>query len=161
EHRGDCPVAWACDVLEVSESGYHARAGRTPSQAQQRRQRLVAAIEQIAAEFKGHYGSPQMTGELTARGFACTENTVARLMNTHGIRARAARRLVRTTDSRHSLPVADNLLGRDFDPGRPNAAWCRHHVHPDSGRLRSCTPWHPPPEQQSGYCEYSTLRKVK
>jgi transposase InsO family protein len=64
-----------------------------------------------------------MTAELNARGFACTENTVARLMKTHGIRARAARRFVRTTDSRHGLPVAENVLGRDFDPPGPNVAW--------------------------------------
>jgi len=116
-------VAWACDALEVSESGYHAWAGRAPSQAQLRRDRLVAAIRQAHAELKGRYGSPRMTAELNARGYDCTENTVAHLMRTHGTRARAARRCARTTDSRHSLPVADNLLGRDFDPGRPNAAW--------------------------------------
>jgi transposase InsO family protein len=44
-------------------------------------------------------------------------------MKTHGIRAKAVRRFVRATDSRRSLPVADNLLGRDFGPGRPDAAW--------------------------------------
>ena len=107
----------------MSESGYYAWADRTPSQAQQRRDRLVAAIRQVHAEFKGRYGSPRMTAELNARGHDCTENTVAHLMKTHGIRAKAARRSVRTTDSRHALPVADNLLARDFNPGRPNAAW--------------------------------------
>jgi transposase InsO family protein len=107
----------------VSESGYYAWAGRTPSRAEQRRDRLAAAIRQVHAELKGRYGSPRMTAELNARGHECTENTVAHLMKTHGIRAKAVRRFVRTTDSRHSLPVADNLLGRDFDPGRPNAAW--------------------------------------
>jgi transposase InsO family protein len=117
-------VAWACEALEVSESGYHAWAGRTPSPAQQRRDRLVAAIEQVHAEVRGRYGSPRMTAELNARGYECTENTVAHLMRTHGIRAKAARRFVRTTDSRHGLPVADNLLGRDFAPAGPNAAWC-------------------------------------
>ena len=64
-----------------------------------------------------------MTAELNARGHACSENTVARLMRGHGIRAKSPRRFVRTTDSRHGLPVADNLLDRDFDPGEPNAAW--------------------------------------
>jgi transposase InsO family protein len=64
-----------------------------------------------------------MTAELNARGYDGTENTVAPLTKAHGIRARAARRFVRTTDSRHSLPAADNRLGRDFDPGRPDAAW--------------------------------------
>jgi putative transposase len=107
----------------VSESGYYAWADRTPSPAQLRRGRLVAAIEQVHAEVKGRYGSPRMTAALNARGHDCTENTVARLMKTHGIRAKAVRRFVRTTDSRHSLPVAENLLGRDFAPPGPNVSW--------------------------------------
>jgi transposase InsO family protein len=116
-------VAWACDALEVSESGYCAWASRTPSPVGQRRERLVAAIEQVHADVKGRYGSPRMTAALKARGHACTENTVAPLMKAHGIRAKAPRRFVRTTDSRHGLPVADNVLGRDFDPSGPNLAW--------------------------------------
>lgn len=88
-----------------------------------RRDRLVAAIEQVHAELKGRYGSPRMTAELNARGYECTENTVAHLMRTHGIRAKTARRFVRTTDSRHGLPVAENVLDRDFDPPGPNVAW--------------------------------------
>ena len=117
------PVAWMCAALEVSESGYYAWAGRTPSRAERRRDKLVAAIEAIHAEVKGRYGSPRMTAELRARGHACSENTVARLMKARGIRARARRRFVRTTDSRHGLPVADNVLARDFAPPGPNAAW--------------------------------------
>ena len=45
------------------------------------------------------------------------------MMKAHGIRAKTARRFVRTTDSRHALPVADNLLGRQFLVSRPNEAW--------------------------------------
>jgi len=107
----------------VSESGYYAWASRPLSQAERRRDQLVAAIEQVHAELKGRYGSPRMAAELNARGHACTENTVADLMKAHGIRAKTARRFVRTTDSRHGLPVAGNLLDRQFDPGRPNVAW--------------------------------------
>jgi putative transposase len=112
-----------CDALDVSESGYHAWAARAPSEGENRRGRLVAAIEAIHAEVKGRYGSPRMTAELNARGHACSENTVARLMRDHGIRAKAPRRFVRTTDSRHGLPVADNVLDRDFAPAGPNATW--------------------------------------
>jgi putative transposase len=107
----------------VSESGYYAWAARTPPAGYRRRAELVAAIELIHAEVKGRYGSPRMTAELNARGHDCSENTVAALMREHGIRAKAPRRKVRTTDSRHGLPVADNVLGRDFDPTGPNAAW--------------------------------------
>jgi transposase InsO family protein len=112
-----------CSALEVSEAGYYAWAGREPSAGERRRDRLVAAIEVIHAEVKGRYGSPRMAAELTARGHPCSENTVAALMKTHGIRAKAPKRFVRTTDSRHGLPVADNVLDRGFDPDRPNAAW--------------------------------------
>ena len=107
----------------MSESGYHAWAARTPSAGERRRAELVTAIEVIHAEVKGRYGSPRMTAELNARGHPCSENTVARLMRQHGIRAKAPRRSIRTTDSRHGLPVAENVLGRDFDPAEPNAAW--------------------------------------
>ncbi len=117
------PVAWACDALEVSEAGYHAWTDRPASPSESRRERLVAVIEEVHAEVKGRYGSPRMTAELNARGHDCTENTVAHLMRINGIRAKAARRSVRTTDSRHSLPVADNLLDRQFDPDGPNQAW--------------------------------------
>jgi putative transposase len=112
-----------CDALEVSESGYHAWAARPPSPTERRRDGLVAAIEVIHAEVRGRYGSPRVTAELNARGHACSENTVAKLMRERGIRAKAPRRFVRTTDSRHGLPVADNVLDRDFDPPQPNAAW--------------------------------------
>jgi transposase InsO family protein len=64
-----------------------------------------------------------MAAELVARGHPCSENTVARLMRRHGIRAKAPRRFVRTIDSRHGLPVAENVLGRRFAPAGPNAAW--------------------------------------
>jgi putative transposase len=123
DHDAEWPVAWMCDALDVSESGYHAWAARAPSEGENRRGRLVAAIEVIHAEVKGRYGSPRMTAELNARGHACSENTVARLMRERGIRATAHRRFVRTTDSRRGLPVAENVLDRDFAPAGPNATW--------------------------------------
>jgi transposase InsO family protein len=113
-----------CEALEVSASGYYAWASRPDSPAELRRQKLVGAIEAIHADVKQRYGSPRMTAELKARGYACSENTVAKLMNANGIKARTPRRFVRTTDSNHRLPVAENLLARDFEPAGPNEAWC-------------------------------------
>jgi len=112
-----------CEALEVSASGYYAWAARPDGPTERRRQELVEAIEEVHAEVRQRYGSPRMTAELKARGHACSENTVAKLMNAHGIKARAPRRFVRTTDSNHRLPVAANLLDRDFDPERPNQVW--------------------------------------
>jgi transposase InsO family protein len=52
--------------------------------------------------------------ELLARGVRVGKDRVQRLMKLHGIRARGKRKFVVTTDSKHSLPVAENLLARDF-----------------------------------------------
>lgn len=112
-----------CDALEVSVSGYYAWASRPASAAEQRRQELVSAIREVHAEVRERYGSPRMTAELNARGQAGSENTVAKLMTAHEIRARTPRRFVRTTDAGHARPVADNRLDRDFTPACPNAAW--------------------------------------
>lgn len=123
DHSDQWPVTWMCEALEVSASGYYAWATRVDSPAEQRRQELLGVIEEIHAEVKGRYGSPRMTPELNSRGHECSKNTVAKLMKAHGIQARAPKRFIRTTDSNHGLPVAENLLARDFEPSGPNESW--------------------------------------
>ena len=124
ENTDAWPVTWMCEALEVSASGYYAWASRTDSSTETWRQELVRAIEEVHADVKQRYGSPRMTAALNARGRECSENTVAELMREHGIRAKAPRRFVRTTDSNHRLPVAENVLARNFEPEGPNQSWC-------------------------------------
>lgn len=112
-----------CDAREVSVSGYYAWAPRPARPAEQRRQERVAAIREVHAEVRERYARPRVTAALNARGQACSENAVARLLTAHHIRARTPRRVVRATDPGHAHPVADNRLGRDFPPACPNAAW--------------------------------------
>lgn len=123
ERRSEYPVAVLCRVLGVSRSGFYARTRRPPCDAAMRRETLAAHIREVHAEMRGRYGSPRLAVELNERGIPCCVNTVARVMTAHGIRAKTVRRVVRTTDSRHRLPVAENVLGRDFSPARANAAW--------------------------------------
>jgi transposase InsO family protein len=124
DHTPQWPVTWMCEALEVSAAGYYAWASRSDRPTEPWRQELLGAIEDVRAEVKHRYGSPRMTAELKARGHVCSENTVAKLMRAHGIKARAPRRFVRTTDSNHRLPVAPNVLSRDFEPSGPNESWC-------------------------------------
>jgi transposase InsO family protein len=123
EHRGQWPVRLLCDALDVSPAGYYAWRDRPASDRQQRHDALLVAIRAIHAEFKARYGSPRIHAELAARGQGCCVNTVAKLMRNHGIQARTARKLRCTTDSTHNLPVAENLLDRQFDPDSANEAW--------------------------------------
>ncbi len=127
------PVSLMCLVLGVSVSGFFEHRQRSikaraplPMGAGPKRvsnPALVAHIRAIHAEFKGEYGWPRVWRELLLRGVRVGKDRVQRLMKLHGIRARGKRKFVLTTDSKHSLPVAANLLGRDFAPEAPDRVW--------------------------------------
>jgi transposase InsO family protein len=123
-HKGRWPVRLLCETLGASRAGYYAWRQRPRSTRQQRRDALLVEVRAVHAEAKGRYGSPRVHAELAARGHDCCVNTVARLMRDNGIAAKTAKKFRRaTTDSDHGLPVADNLLGRQFDPAAPNESW--------------------------------------
>lgn len=69
------------------------------------------------------YGSPRIFCALKEKGIECSENRVARLMRENDIRVKRARLFRVTTDSGHKLPVADNVLDRQFEPDAPNQVW--------------------------------------
>lgn len=113
-----------CGVLAVSVSGYRAwQRGGTPDRTRLTDQQALVAIQSLHAEVKGAYGSPRMVRELRHRGLTVSKPRVERLMREHGIRARHKRRYKVTTDSRHRMPVAANLLDRNFTPVTPNQVW--------------------------------------
>jgi putative transposase len=112
-----------CRALGVSRAGYYAWLKRRPSAAAVRRADLTDEIKQIHDEVKGRYGSPRIRAELVGRGHECCVNFVAKLMREAGIAAKTRRRFKQTTDSNHSMPVAENVLDRQFDPDEPNASW--------------------------------------
>src|ERR1700675_4041757 len=113
-----------CALLQVSLNGFRAwlRSGSAHRQRLSEAQ-LVALIRGIHAEVKCAYGSPRMHEELRARGFRVGKARVERLMREHEIRARHKRRYKATTDSKHDLPIAPNVLERNFSPAAPNRAW--------------------------------------
>jgi putative transposase len=124
EHKDQWPVRWLCETLEVSPAAYYAWRQGPRSAGEQRRDALLVEIRAVHAQFKARYGSPRMHKELVARGHGCCVNTVAKLMREAGIAAKTARKFrCTTTDSAHDLPVAENLLDRQFDPDSPNEAW--------------------------------------
>ncbi len=113
-----------CRVLEVSRSGYYASRSRPPSLREAENETLTTEIESIHREFRLTYGSPRIHEELRERGHAIGKNRVARLMRERGIQGVMKRRFrPRTTDSKHGLPTASNILDRKFDVSEPNKVW--------------------------------------
>lgn len=116
-------VALMCEVLGVSRSGFYAWCNRTPSVRAQKDAELSAHVIAVHNESHQRYGSPRIHRALRARDIRLSRKRVARLMAENGLRARFKRRFVRTTDSRHALPVAKNILNREFTPAAPNRVW--------------------------------------
>lgn len=112
-----------CRVLKVCPSGYYAWRGRQQSPPDRQSLKLLVAIKALHKQSKQTYGSPRICRGLSKQGIRCSENRVAPLMRAHGIRAKQAKRFKATTDSRHDLPVAENILDRQFEPEAPNQAW--------------------------------------
>lgn len=118
------PLPAMCQTFDVSASGYRAwKRGGSPQRKRLTDAQMLALIRAIHQELKSAYGSPRMVRELRARGFPASKPRVERLMRENGIRARHKRRYKVTTDSKHGLPVAPNLLNRNFTPAAPNQTW--------------------------------------
>ena len=124
------PVSLSCKVLDVSVSGYfehrQAKVAKRPSKAATPRlsdEAVLTHIRAVHAEVGQEYGWPRMAKELVVRGHRVGKERVRRMMQRHGIQARGRRKFVVTTDSTHDLPLAPNLLQRDFKADAPNQKW--------------------------------------
>jgi putative transposase len=117
-------VARLCRVLDVSVSAYYAWRKRQPSRRRQEDEQLSETIQRVHTESHQRYGSPRVHAELQAQGIRCGRKRVARLMRQTGLRGKCKwRQRVCTTDSKHKLPVAENVLKQDFTAEQPNAKW--------------------------------------
>ena len=112
-----------CRVFAVSRSGYYRWRGRPESRRSIENRRLDAHIKAIYMKSKRRYGSPKITDDLNEMGFPVSKNRVARRMKAAGLRSIVRRKYRATTDSKHSHPVAKNLLKRDFTTDGPDKAW--------------------------------------
>lgn len=126
-HGQDYPLERMCKVLEVSRAGYYAwkkRQGRDPSPRARRRQELAEKIRKVHEQSRQTYGSPRVYQELVAQGEKVCENTVAKVMKDNGICSVVRQKFhVKTTDSNHAHPVAENLLERNFHQDQPDRVW--------------------------------------
>jgi transposase InsO family protein len=126
-HKLVWPIRVQCRVLLVSVSGYHQHQARRVTIVQRRHlsdEALVVHIAAVYAENRGAYGWPRIWRELAEHGIRVGKQRVQRLMQKHGIHARGKRKFrVTTTDSKHNLPIAPNLLNRNFVVAAPNQAW--------------------------------------
>ena len=148
-HRSIWPVAWLCDALDVSRSGFHAWLTRPPSQRSQDDE-VVGA--KVYASFKASdrtYGARRVWRDVPADGVLCGLHRIERLMRSQALRARPRRRgLPKDEGVRLTSVIAHNVLDRQFTATRPNQRWIaefasRAFGSPMSGRRKAGSMWRP------------------
>jgi len=112
-----------CRCLRVTRSGFHAWQTRPESAHAQRDRQLKVLVRASFEGSKGRYGSPRIYEDLRDQGERVSRKRVIRLKQDEGLVARVRRRFTCTTRSDHDLPVAANLLARQFTAERPNQRW--------------------------------------
>lgn len=108
--------------MNVSRSGYYAFINRPESKRSQENKKLLENIKQIHADTRKIYGAPRITRALQEENKASL-GRVARLMRTNGIKSKTVRKYKATTNSKHNLPVAENLLKQVFTAEKSNQKW--------------------------------------
>jgi putative transposase len=116
-------VARLCRALNVSPSGFYAWKDRPPSDHDLEDDRLRGLVHEAHRLGRKYYGSPRVHDALQKQNVHVSRKRVIRLMQEEGLVGRVSRRYRCTTDSDHGLPVATNILGRDFTAEAPNERW--------------------------------------
>ena len=126
EQRAQYSVRRMCHLLDVSAAGYYEWRGRPAGCRAVANQGLRDIVVRVHRDSCGTYGRTRVRKELKKAGLFVGERRVGRLMKSAGIAGISPRRFRKTTDSDHALPIAENILGRNFDIeviGGQNRVW--------------------------------------
>lgn len=109
-----------CYCLRVSRSSYYAWRNRDQSKNTLENKIISRKIEEIFSKSRQSYGARRIKKALARENFIVSRRRITRLMNQMGLSCRRKRRVRFTTDSNHNLPIAPNLLNRNFKASKPN-----------------------------------------
>jgi transposase InsO family protein len=116
-------VVLQCRVLKVSRAGFYKWLKSDISKQASERLNLLKEIKVIHKDSRGNYGSPRVHETLKGNGIHCNHKTVEKIMKDNGIRAKRKKKFKVTTDSNHKLPVAENVLNRQFQTKEKDQVW--------------------------------------
>jgi putative transposase len=123
EMRRQYPVPLMSRLFDVSASGYYAWIGRPPSKRTQEDVRLEVEIKAAHKRTRRTCGPERLQHDLAEHGVHIGVCRIRRIRKKLGIRCKQTKKYTVTTDSRHSLPVAANLLDQQFEVATPNSVW--------------------------------------
>jgi putative transposase len=123
EHQAIHSIRRMCTLLSVSSAGYYEWLERKPSARSVADSELLKDIAEIHKASRKRYGSPRVHAALLKKGKRIGRKRVARVMRGSGIHGTMRRAFRRTTDSNHTMPIAKNVLNRQFTVPEMNTHW--------------------------------------
>ncbi len=117
------PVSLMCRVLSVSASGYYAWLDRPPSKRAQEKTRLEIEIRAAHERTRQTYSPERLQHDLAEHAIHVGVSRIKRIRKKLGIKCKQKRKFKATTNSKHTHPVAENLLDQNFETTRPSVAW--------------------------------------
>jgi len=123
ELRLEYPLDVMSDLFDISRSGYYRWLKQKPSKRAQEEPRLVAEIKAAHTRNRESYGPERLQDDLSDHGISVGVHRIKRIRKEHGIRCKQKRKYKATTNSKHNLPVAANLLDQKFTATAPNKIW--------------------------------------
>jgi putative transposase len=135
--RPNYTVPFMCRMLNVSSSGYYAWFSHPPSRRAQEEARLEAEIRAAHKRTKETYGPERLQKDLAEHSINVSIHKIKRIRKKLEIRCKQVKKFKATTNSKHALPVADNLLEQNFEVALPNRVWVSDltYVSTDEGWL--------------------------
>lgn len=116
-------VPFMSRILRVSASGYYAWYERKPSKRQQEQARLEMEIRAAHKRTRETFGPERLQKELLSNGIKTGICRIRRIRKKLGLYCKQKKKFRATTDSKHNLPIADNLIGQRFETTAPNQVW--------------------------------------
>ena len=117
------PVTVMCQVFDVSASGYHAWVNRLPSKRARDETKLEVEIQAAHRRTRETCGAERLQRDLAEHGVEVGVCRIKRIRKNLGLECKQKKRFKATTDSNHTLPVAENLLNQEFKASAPNKVW--------------------------------------
>ncbi len=123
ELRLEYPLEVMSKLFDVSRSGYYRWLRRKPTKRELEEPRMVAEVKAAHKRNRESYGAERLQSDLADRGVKIGVHRIKRIKKDHGIRCKMRRKYKATTNSKHNLPVAANLLDQNFTANSPNKVW--------------------------------------
>jgi len=123
EMRLKYSVPKLCMIFDVSVSGYYSWQNRRPSRRAQEEERLEVEIRAAHKRTRETFGPERLQHDLADHGVKVGVCRIKRIRKKLGICCKQKRKFKVTTDSKHAMPVAENILNQEFEAKAPNQVW--------------------------------------